>query len=181
MKKIVTLSLFLGLAAATFAQSRSESKRVILGAPKKGTTSGSKDVITGGGNNGGTTTYPTSGATREQEIDRVNREYDAKIISVRNNPLLSAAAKQQRVNDLNLERERRIREINAAYGYGNQGNGTTATKGRKGGKGNNGNHYGWEKGKGNPHKSGGKVKHGKGGGHDDDDNDDNDHGRGHDD
>jgi hypothetical protein len=171
MKKIITLSLFLAIAAASFAQTRAESKRVILGAPKGGSSGSSKDVITGTGSNGAST-YPTSGTTRQQEIDEVNRAYDSKIAATRNNPLLSAAAKQQRINDLNRDRATRIREINAAYGYGTQGNtnGTSAKKANKAGNGNNGNHYGWEKGKGNPHKSGDSAKKGKGhGGHGDND------------
>jgi len=89
----------------------------------------------------------------------VNREYDAKIWSIRNNRTLSQQEKDRMIRQLEQDRQRRIQQItrNGHYRY--------QTKGRKdrddddddryerNGKGNNGKHLGWEKGKGNPHRS----------------------------
>ena len=69
------------------------------------------------------------------------------------------------IRQLEQERASKIRQIN-------QNTGGVYTKkknkdydddyGRGYGKSNNGKHLGWEKGKGNPHKNGGKPGKGKG-------------------
>jgi hypothetical protein len=59
---------------------------------------------------------------------------------------------------LESDRARKIREINNRYSSNDRDN---AYKYKKN-KANNGKHLGWEKGKGNPHKNGGKVKGKKG-------------------
>src|SRR5215203_4136209 len=105
MKKVITLLLIVSTVASASAQtSQEESRRVILGSGGGSTSernSGSSpgDVILGRDrrveDNGGTR-YPNGTyGTREQEIDRVNRDYDAKIYSIRNNRNLSAAEKER--------------------------------------------------------------------------------------
>ena len=173
MKKIITLLLAVGSVAALHAQtSREEARRVILGQPKESskttTTSPSstspRDVILGGGNGSYPSSYPgtSSGSTREARINQVNREYDSKIQSIRNNPYLSQAEKDRAIRQLEADRARRIREINGGY-YDNDGYAKRKNKDYKSyQKGNNGKHLGWEKGKGNPHKNGGKSNGKKG-------------------
>lgn len=174
MKKLFTLLFALGAVATSFAQTRDDAKDIILG--KKKDESGTnkpverpKDVTIFGGKKDPSEDRPyPSGTTSEQQvrIDQVNREYDAKIQSIRNNPTLTEEEKARAIAQLNKDRARKIREI--------RGESRTNTgKGKKGhshenedddehendrakSKGNNGNHYGWEKGKGNPHKNGGK-------------------------
>ena len=146
------------LAASAFGQTdREEAKRVILGrgSNKGNTSSHPKDVILGGGNQTSTypSGYPTTNGSRDQQIAQVNYEYDQKIQSVRNNGYLSAEEKARAIRQLEADRNRRIRQINKAYDDNRENKGK--------GKGNNGNHYGWEKGKGNPHKNGGKAKNKK--------------------
>jgi len=154
MKQLITLLIasctFVALKAQT---SKDEARRVILGQEKgSSSTSGNgRDVILGGGNG---TTYPNSypnnypTGSRQAEIDQVNREYDAKIWSIRNNRTLTQEEKDRMIRQLEQDRARRIRQINQTGSYGSKGKGY--------GKNNNpGKHLGWEKGKGNPHKNGG--------------------------
>ena len=166
MKRFITLSLALVTLVAAEAQtSREEARRVILGQPKNGgSTQNPRDVVLGGDRNG--TAYPAG--SREAEVNAVYREYDGKIQAVRNHPFLSAAAKERRIRELEIERDRKIREINSRYGNRNDDRyddeyRDKKYKNKKGKKvkGNNGKHLGWEKGVGNPHRTGGKVKKGK--------------------
>jgi hypothetical protein len=168
MKQILTLLVAVLVAATTFAQTdaqKEEAKRVILG-EKKGTTpypntGNDRDVILGGGDNRtvyGGSNYPqrypsTSGTSREQRIYDINREYDAKIYSIRNNRSLSQNEKERIIRQLEIDRRRKIDAINSRYNgdrnYRN--NDHDAYKKSKKYKHDNGNHYGWEQGKGNPH------------------------------
>ena len=174
MKKIITLLLAGATVFSVNAQtSKEEARRVILGEGNKnrtntgngGTTQNPRDVILGrGGNNGNTdypNTYPSNGS-REARIDAVNREYNNKIYSIRNNSTLSAAEKERMIRQLENDRARRIRQINNEYND-NNGNGNYENKKYKKNKGNNGKHKGWTKGKGHQ-----KNKHK---GHDDDNDD----------
>lgn len=172
MKKVITLMLIVSTVASANAQtSQEDSRRVVLGTGGGGTrterTSGGSnpvDVILGRDrrveDNQGTR-YPSGTyGTREQQIDRVNREYDAKIYSIRNNRTLTAAEKERMIRQLEADRARRIREINNRYydrdrRYDDRDDDYRKDKKYKS---NPGNHYGWEKGKGNPHKSSGYSK-----------------------
>ena len=173
MKKMITLLLAVGAFVAVQAQtSKEEARRVILGQPKSGnktdggTSTQGRDVILGGGNN--QSTYPNSypgnypSGSREAQIDQVNREYDAKIYSIRNNNTLSQSEKERIIRQLEAERARKIRQINNSYD-GRDRDDDDDYKGKKNkAKSNNGKHLGWEKGVGNPHKNGGKPGKGKG-------------------
>jgi hypothetical protein len=163
MKKTTILLLSLGVATAGFSQTdaqKEEARRVILGGKKETSTPAPKTgdgrtVILGGdrdvyGEN--RTPYPTTSGTREQRIYEINRAYDAKIISIRNNRTLSPAEKERIIRQLEADRRRKINAVNGEYNGDNDGDDNRYKKNKKG-KGNNGNHYGWEKGKGNPHKS----------------------------
>ena len=169
MKKIITLLFAVGIFATAQAQTkRDEARRVILQGKKdpNSTSQNPRDVILGGGNNGGNypTSYPGNYPTgsREAQIDQVNREYDAKIQSIRNNPYLSQAEKDRQIRQLENARARRIRQINEQYnGNNDDDNDRNYKYGKKNGKHDNGKHLGWEKGKGNPHKNGGKPGKGK--------------------
>ena len=167
MKTIITLLVTVFAIGSLHAQTtKDEARRIILG-QGKGTSSPSgngRDVILGGGNNGNT--YPTSypgnypnSGSRQAQIDQVNREYDAKIWSIRNNRTLSQQEKDRMIRQLEQDRQRRIQQIsrNGDYGYQKKGkkdrdDDDDDHEGRKE-KGNNGKHLGWEKGKGNPHRS----------------------------
>jgi len=156
MKKIITLLFAVGAFASVNAQTtREEARKVILGEGKtktdNPTSTRGRDVILGGGSEDNRT-YPTS-SSRQAQIDQVNRDYDAKIFSIRRNSSLSEAEKERIIRDLENERARKIARINKDYdGDGNY----------KKEKKDNGKHLGWEKGKGNPHKNGGTPGKGKG-------------------
>jgi hypothetical protein len=170
MKKFITLVCCFGLFGSAFAQT---------GRDRAG------DVILGGGTSGQSnpSQYPAGTQQQQDEINSINREYDAKVASVQANNTLSAAEKERVIRQLNAERARRIREVNNRYGQkdGRQNKDYEERRRReegrrrdheskrrekhdddddkdedrqkvkKNGK-DNGNHYGWEKGKGNPHR-----------------------------
>ena len=162
MKKFITL--FFAVSAITtagFSQSKAEeSRRVILG--KEGSSTTDRDRTRNGGVLedilGGSRTddshYPNgTNESRRAEIDEVNREYDRKIQTVRNNPIISDEQKQRVIRQLEAERARKIQEINDRYGYGNRNNEDyNNNKGYK--RNGNGKKLGWEKGVGNPHRTG---------------------------
>lgn len=163
MKNILSLLLAVFAFATSFAQSRTteRAKEVITKQPRNtGTTSYPNDRRVGDET---ATRYPGSG-TREAEINEINRRYDAKIQAVRANPILSAEQRERKIRELEYERAQAIREVNNRY-YGND-NTYSKNKDKKGkgyGKYNNpGKHLGWEKGKGNPHRTGGTAVKGKG-------------------
>src|SRR5215217_6407088 len=130
MKNILTLLVGSLLVTAAFAQTdaqKEEAKRVILGSKKTSTstskTSDNKSVILGGDDNrtvyGETDRrypdrYPSTSTSREQRIYEINRTYDAKIRSIRNNPTLSASEKERMIRQLEVERRRRIAAVNGS-------------------------------------------------------------------
>ena len=75
----------------------------------------------------------------------MNREYDAKIRSIRNNPNLSRSEKERIIRQLEQDRKKKIRQISdhrrSEYGK------------NKKYKKNPGKHKGWSKGKGNKHRN----------------------------
>lgn len=159
MKKIITLLVAFGAFIAVQAQTpRDEARRVILGQPKNGGTNG-RDVILGG-------SHDNTNGSRQAEIDRVNRDYDAKIYSIRNNPNLTQAEKERMIAQLERDRRRRINEINKAYDGRNDDRYDRRRRDRDRdydddddryeGRKDRGRHLGWERGVGNPHKNGGK-------------------------
>jgi hypothetical protein len=167
MKKIITLLIAFGAFAVAQAQtSRDEARRVILGQPKDNgqTSRRSGDVVY---DRNGNPTYPNTSSSQQAEIDQVNRDYDAKIYSIRNNPNLTQAEKDRMISQLERDRRNRIREINDRYNGNNDRNDKRRKDDRRdrdeddrderyGDRKDNGRHLGWEKGKGNPHKNGGK-------------------------
>lgn len=149
MKKIISLLIAFGCFATAFSQSRKidEAKDII-----NGRTTEQKKVYSENGSR-----YPTS-TSGSEDVNSINKEYDRKINAVRANPFLSAAEKERRIRELENERNARIRAINGkggSYSYNNK---------KYKSKGNNGKHLGWEKGVGNPHRTGNAVNHGKGNG-----------------
>ena len=154
MKNILALLLSFMVVTAAFAQTqRDEAKSVILGR-KKTTTSTSKseesrNVILGRSDRY-PSTYPAS--SRAQRIAEINREYDAKIRSIQNNPTLSRSEKDRLIRQLEAERRREIDAINGSYSGKRKHDDDDDKSEKHKRKGNNGNHYGWQKGKGNPHK-----------------------------
>lgn len=156
MKKIITLLITFGAFAVSFAQSRTidKAKEVITKEPRTTTGTYPNDKKN---DDDHASRYPTS-SSRDAEINDINRHYESKMDAVRKNPLLSSDQKEKRIRELEYERAQKVREINRRY-YGNdgknKGNGKNKAY-RK--KDNSGKHLGWEKGRGNPHRTGGTVK-----------------------
>lgn len=164
MKKILTLLMATGSFIAVNAQtSKEEARRVVLGESKKGdgnTSTKNRDVILGGGNNENENrrtypnSYPNSGS-RQAEIDQVNRQYDSKIYSIRNNGTLTQEEKERMIRQLEKDRAKKIKAINSDKNYGKKSkkydDDDDDDSYKK--KGNNGKHKGWTKGKGNQKKN----------------------------
>ncbi len=157
MKQILTLLIFIATFASVQAQTpQEEARRVILGQKKtddgKNSRSG-RDIILGGDKR----VYDEQGSrypngTRDQQVDQVNREYDAKVQSIRNNPYLSSAEKERAIRQLNNDRTRRIKEINNRNEERRYEKRNDRDKDDKYERHDNGKHKGWEKGKGNQKK-----------------------------
>lgn len=154
MKKLIILIVITASTISSFGQSRTidKAKEVITKEPTNSPNYPDNRRV-------GTDNYPTAGS-REAEISEINRRYDAKIQAVRANPLLSAEEKERRIRDLEYERAQQVRQVNNRY-YGN--NSGSKNKNKTQGKAfnkkdNPGKHLGWEKGKGNPHRSGNYTK-----------------------
>jgi hypothetical protein len=162
MKYILTLLVSALLVTTTFAQTeaeKEEAKRVILG-EKKGTTTYPKPdddrTVYGGRNNRYPQQYPQRYPTtsRERRISEINREYDAKIYSIRQNRTLSNSEKERMIRQLEADRRRKINALSDdSYKRDRRYDDDDDYRKSKKQKGNNGNHYGWQKGKGNPHKN----------------------------
>ena len=163
MKTLLTLFVLFAALIPTFAQNdaeREEAKRVILGDKKKSSTSSrtsDRTVILGDDDRRvyESNRYPTTyGSTRNRQANQINREYDAKINSIRNNARLSRSEKERIIRQLESDRRHRLARLDDRnYKYNNRSdNDRYDTKKSKRHKSHNGNHYGWEKGKGNPHR-----------------------------
>jgi hypothetical protein len=171
MKKIFTLIIAALAVSATYAQtsSQEESRRVILGKQKKSGSeeTGTKkegrtmrDIIFGDENKTSRNDGGTYSTERQAEIDRINRDYDSKIASIRNNSSLSNEEKERIIRGLENERARKIREVNKKYNDRDDRDDDGDDDNDKV-KENKGKHLGWEKGVGNPHRTGSDKQMGK--------------------
>ncbi len=159
MKKILTLIFAIAAFGTLQAQiSREEARRVILGGSNDKSNTGTgertrnerpRDVIYDGN---------TSGNSRQAEINRINREYEIKINSIRNNSTLTQKEKQRMIAQLQKDRAAKIRQINSRN---NSDFDKNKNKKKHKAKAKNGKKLGWEKGVGNPHRNGGKAKKNK--------------------
>lgn len=110
MKKILALVIALGTMTAVFAQRgydpREESRDVILGQPNRGVYNNDRSH-----NN----RYHYSIRERDQQIQRIRREYKWRIESVQHDRYLRKAEKRRQIRFLENERDARIREVMNRY------------------------------------------------------------------
>lgn len=113
----VILVIALGAMTAVFAQRgydrREESRDVVLGQP------GNRDVY-GNNNNRGYNDGYMSAREREEQIQRIRRQYKWKIESVQHDRYLRKAEKKRQVRFLENERDARIREVWERYNRQNR-------------------------------------------------------------
>jgi hypothetical protein len=166
MKKIITLLIAAGSFVAVHAQkSKDEARGIILGGGSNsggGTSSRQgRDIILGGGNDNTANypnyptypnSYPGTNGSRQAQVDQINREYDAKIYSIRNNGTLTQSEKERMIRQLEKDRQQRINEISRNSGKGYSKRGKNCDDDRYESKSNNGKHKGWSQGKGNQKK-----------------------------
>ena len=138
MKKILTLLMAVGTFATLHAQNREETRRVILGERKDNGSYDNREVVYG---RTGNDRYPGGYSNnRQYEIDQVNREYDNKIYSIRDNRYLSNAEKERTIRQLERDRQQRMAEINQSYNDRDRRYDDDRYS-----KKNNGKHKGWDK------------------------------------
>jgi hypothetical protein len=137
MKRILTLLLAVGALSTLHAQSREETRRIILG-DRTNNGRNDRDVVLGPNDN---SRYPGGYSNdRQYQIDQVNREYDNKINSIRNNGHLNNAEKQRAIRQLEQDRQRRIAALNRSYRDRND-----RYDDDRYARNNNGKHKGWYK------------------------------------
>ena len=120
MKRVFALVIALGAMTAVFAQRgydrRDESRDVILG-------QGNRNVY--GNNNRGYNNGSYSIRERDEQIQRIRRQYNWKIESVERDRYLRKAEKKRQIRFLENERDARIREVIDHYNYYNNRNSRT--------------------------------------------------------
>jgi hypothetical protein len=112
MKRILILMLALGSLSTAFAQrSRSESRDVILGRDNSRTVYGNDDrrVGTYGNNDRYGSDRRYGNYSLDDQIRRINREYDWKIRNVQNDRRLRNGEKRRQVRMLEQQRDSEIR------------------------------------------------------------------------
>lgn len=116
MKKVFALVIALGAMTAVFAQRgydrRNESRDVVLG------QQGNKNVY--GKNNRSYNDGYMSAREREEQIQRIRRQYKWKIESVQHDRHLRKAEKKRQIRFLENERDARIREVWERYNRQNR-------------------------------------------------------------
>lgn len=116
MKKVFALVFALGAMTAVFAQGgydhRNESRDVILGQQNRTVYDNDHGYHNG--------YYGTR--DREEQIDRIRREYNWKIESVERDRYLRRGEKKRQIRFLENEREARIRQVMDSYRYQNDRN-----------------------------------------------------------
>lgn len=113
MKKIFALVLAIGAMTAVFAQGgydRRESRDVVLG-------QGNRSIYNERSNDNRFSTRD-----RDEQIDRIRRQYDWKIESVRRDRYMRNGEKRRQIRSLENERDARIREVMDRYRYSNDRN-----------------------------------------------------------
>ena len=108
MKQILTLLLALGAIASVQAQSsrypdRNDSRDVILG--------DRNDRVYDNNSRYGNNTYSFGARERDQQIDRINRDYDRRIRQVEKDRWMRSYEKRQQVQRLEVQRRNEIAQV----------------------------------------------------------------------
>ena len=120
MKKVFALVFALGAMTAVFAQRgydrRDKSRDVVLG------QQGNRNVYDN--NNRSYNDGYMSARERDEQIQRIQRQYNWKIESLQRDRYLRKAEKKRQMRFLENERDARIREVIERYNYQNRNNRT---------------------------------------------------------
>jgi len=112
MKKLFVLVMAIGAMTSVFAQRgydrKDESRDVILGQQNRSVY-----------NNNRSNDGYFSSRERDEQIERINRNYNRRIQSVRNDRYLRNGEKKREIRFLENERDTKIREVIERYNYYN--------------------------------------------------------------
>ena len=112
MKKILALALSMGALTTVFAQngypkdSRDESRGIVYGKPNNQVYDNK---------NYRNDNYSFSARERDAQIERINREFDFKIMAVKRNRYLRNAEKKREIRMLEKERTEQIWQLNQRF------------------------------------------------------------------
>lgn len=115
MKKIFTLLVSVTLFASAFAQYNNGGNKD-FGKSRDAVYS---DRYNNDHDRGGNS-YSFSAKERDMQIAQINREYDRKVMEVRNRWFMSRFKKEQLIHRLNEERNDEIKRVYSKYSMGNR-------------------------------------------------------------
>ena len=107
MKKLFSFLLLLSLAGAAMAQSRQQSRDVILGQRN--------DRVYDNARSSRDYDYRMTTRERDDQIQRINREYDWRIDRVRRDYDLRNGQKNRQIKQLERERRNAIQEVRERF------------------------------------------------------------------
>ena len=114
MKKILTLLLSIGLFTASFAQSNHRSNRDYNKDDQYANSSNGRyhDQHNRGSYDNRNVSYSNQ---RAEAIQKINRDYNYKVMSVQNNRYMKNRQKKAAIRDLQQERARQIQMVNERF------------------------------------------------------------------
>ena len=105
-RRLITFSFILLTLGASAQTSREEARRVILGG---GERTGSRTETPSSSDR--SIFRPRTANSSNAQVNEINREYDRKIQSIRNNNTLSSAEKERTIRQLERDRDQKIRQV----------------------------------------------------------------------
>ncbi len=119
MKKIYTLLFSVGAFATSFAQSgshqHSNDKTVIASERSDQYVTTKSDIRSGTFDNQRDHIYSFSARERDQQIEKINYEFNYKVKSIHGSRNISSRQKKMMIQDARWERNKKIQEVNSKF------------------------------------------------------------------
>ncbi len=119
MKKIFTLLFYVGAFATSFAQSgshqHSNDNTVIASQRSDQYVTIKSDIRSGKFDNQSDHIYSFSERERDQQIEKINYEFNYKVKSIQGSRNISSRQKRMMVQDARWERNNKIQELNSKF------------------------------------------------------------------
>ena len=119
MKKIFTLLLSVGAFATSFAQSgyhrHGNDKTVITSEKSDQYVTTKSDIRSDKFDNHRDNIYSFSARERDQQIDKINYQYNYKVKSIQGRHNISSRQKKMMIQDAKWERNKKIQDVNSKF------------------------------------------------------------------
>ena len=115
MKKIIALLLSCAFFATSFAQGNTQKNRHKTSRDDHYATTSQKRYEQRDDRWGNRDRHYSPGQRKANQIQQLNREYQYKMMAVQNNRYMNKRQKKHAIRDLQQEKTRKIRMINARY------------------------------------------------------------------